>query len=85
MITLQLKFFARYRETLGLSEETLQLDENCLVIKLIETLAQRGDKWSEVFSQNEKLLVAVNHELVLIETRLNDGDEVAFYPPVSGG
>lgn len=85
MITLQLKFFARYRETLCVSEETLQVDEYCRVIKLMEMLAQRGNKWSEVFSQNGKLLVAVNHELVSVDTRLNDGDEVAFYPPVSGG
>ncbi len=85
MISLKLKYFARYREALGLSEENLEVEQTCLVTDVIKLLADRNGKWKEIFSQNGKLLVAVNHELVSIQYSLQDGDELAFYPPVSGG
>ena len=47
-------------------------------------LCERGDKWALAL-ESGKLLVAVNQTLVPLETALNDGDEVAFFPPVTGG
>ncbi|MNJ80203.1 Molybdopterin synthase sulfur carrier subunit [compost metagenome] len=47
-------------------------------------LCERGDKWALAL-ESGKLLVAVNQTLVPLDTLLNDGDEVAFFPPVTGG
>jgi molybdopterin synthase sulfur carrier subunit len=48
-------------------------------------LAGRGEPWSEVFNNNQRMLVAVNQEISRTGTLIKDNDEVAFMPPVTGG
>ena len=52
--------------------------------QLRAALCERGDKWALALEAGN-LLVAVNQTLVPLDTPLNDGDEVAFFPPVTGG
>jgi len=79
-------YFAKIREQLDLSEEQLALPDACdNTERLLEFLQARGELWSQVFSSNQKVLKAVNHEIVSENCVLNDGDEVAFFPPVTGG
>ena len=81
---LKVLFFANYKELLGLSELTVELDTGSKVIELNQLLATKGDRWHEVF-QSSSIKVAVNHELVEEHTMLKEGDEVAYFPPVTGG
>ncbi|BDH46600.1 molybdopterin synthase sulfur carrier subunit [Salmonella enterica subsp. enterica serovar Choleraesuis] len=76
-------FFAQVRELLGTSG--LELDaEFASVEELRAHLAARGDRWALAL-EDGKLLAAVNQTLVAFDTPLNEGDEVAFFPPVTGG
>lgn len=76
-------FFAQVRELVGVS--TLQLAaEFDNVEALRKTLSERGDRWALALEPG-KLLVAVNQTLVESDHPIKAGDEVAFFPPVTGG
>ena len=60
-------------------------DEITTVAELKSLLASRGDTWAEVFQQDANVRAAINHQVVADTTSIADGDEVAFFPPVSGG
>lgn len=77
-------YFASLRERLGLGDETLQTHAGT-VAGLRAELAARGDAWHEVFAGAQPVLVAVNQEMAGEDRELADGDEVGFFPPVTGG
>jgi len=79
-------YFASIREKLGLSTEQLELPSqvdtvNALVALLIE---QHGSSWEEVLKKSS-VLVAVNQSVVSFTSPVTNGDEIAFFPPVTGG
>ena len=83
---LNVLFFAGVREQLGCA--SLQLpwpgpgyDLDALQEDLC---AQRGDRWREVLQQ-DNLICAVNQVVVDGNRALQDGDEIAYFPPVTGG
>ncbi|HOY87157.1 MAG TPA: molybdopterin converting factor subunit 1 [Methylotenera sp.] len=79
-------YFARLKETLKFSTEDLELpDETLTILKLKALLAQRSDTWQEMLMGKLKVRGAINHELVDDLATIHDGDEVAFFPPVTGG
>ncbi|RPE03793.1 molybdopterin synthase sulfur carrier subunit [Candidatus Pantoea deserta] len=76
-------FFAQVRELVGTG--ALQVaDEFSDVAALRGALAQKGDRWALALDSG-KLLAAVNQTLVPLSHPLKAGDEVAFFPPVTGG
>ncbi|MFI8415465.1 molybdopterin synthase sulfur carrier subunit [Serratia sp. NPDC078593] len=76
-------FFAQVRELIG--TDSLKLPaEFATVEALREALCQRGERWALALEPG-KLLTAVNQALVAAEHPLQAGDEVAFFPPVTGG
>ncbi|GKX54307.1 molybdopterin synthase sulfur carrier subunit [Leminorella grimontii] len=76
-------FFAQVRELVG--TDTLSLPaEYATVEALRQALCQRGNRWPLALEPG-KLLMAVNQTLVTADHPLKDGDEVAFFPPVTGG
>ena len=75
-------FFARVREELDC--EQLDMDPLPTVAKLREALMRRGPTWERVLSE-PNLVAACNHEVVDDSHELAAGDEIAFYPPVTGG
>lgn len=77
-------YFASFRELLGVAEETLVTDAKS-VDELIVFLSKRGDQWYELLENNTRLQIAVNQTLARRNTQLNVNDEVAFFPPVTGG
>lgn len=79
-------YFARLREQLGTAGEELPAGpELASVADLAAALRRRGGLWAEVFAPDQSVLAAVNQALVRGETPVADGDEVAFFPPVTGG
>lgn len=77
-------YFAQFRELLGQAEEELPATHGT-VADLLADLATRGESWREALSNNQSVQIAVNHDIASRETPLKSGDEVAFFPPVTGG
>jgi molybdopterin converting factor subunit 1 len=81
---IEILFFARLREALGLSRLTLELAEPVTVARLKALLAARGAPWQQALGQCQ-ILAAVNQELADDTTTVRPGDEVALFPPATGG
>lgn len=77
-------FLAQLREQLA--SGGLEVDEQLAgsISELKAYLAQLHPEWCS-FLENTQLLVALNHAYVRTDAPLNAGDEVAFFPPVTGG
>ncbi len=79
-------YFASLRETLGIAKEQLELPDNVTSISNLKSLlAQRGEKWSDSFTGNSTLLVSVNQQMADDLSSIKHNDEIAFFPPVTGG
>ena len=79
-------YFARLRESLGRAREELALPESVIDLSgLRELLVSRGGAWAQELAGSRAIRAAVNQEIAAGDTRLRDGDEVAFFPPVTGG
>lgn len=77
-------FFARYRDLLQTATLNIPADSVSTVAALMTELKQRGDAWAKVMA-DEHCIIAVNQQVAEHSTALTAGDEVAFYPPVTGG
>lgn len=78
-------YFAGLREALGTGAEELALPAPGLDVAGLRThLAARGGDWDKLLS-TRNLRFAVNQDMARLETPVRDGDEVAFFPPVTGG
>lgn len=77
-------FFAQFREVLGVSQFDLDASGVNSVGDVIRSLATHIEGLDEVIVPDETLC-AVNQTLVDLEHQVKDGDEVAFFPPVTGG
>lgn len=83
---IRLFYFARLREELGTAEEEFQLPEHVHTVEQLRRhLMTRGDTWQSVLAPTKNLRVALNQEMVKGEAPIHAGDEVAFFPPVTGG
>ncbi|UCC55799.1 MAG: molybdopterin converting factor subunit 1 [Gammaproteobacteria bacterium] len=81
----QLRFFASLRETLGVGDEQVVLPDDITDISaLTGWLQERNDIWHTALGDS-RVHVAVNQVLVKPDCAVNDGDEVAWFPPVTGG
>jgi molybdopterin synthase sulfur carrier subunit len=79
-------YFARLRETLGMSTEQVALPEAVMDLEgLRRMLVGRGGAWAEEFAPGRAVRAAVNQDMASGDTPVGDGDEVAFFPPVTGG
>lgn len=76
-------FFAQVRELTGTDALELPADFST-VESLRQHLATNSDRWALAL-EDDKLLAAVNQTLVSFDHPLTAGDEVAFFPPVTGG
>ncbi len=78
-------YFAGLREALGQTSEQVALPAQVgSVGQLHAHLVARGGAW-EALAQTKNLRVAVNQQMAALDAPVKDGDEVAFFPPVTGG
>jgi sulfur-carrier protein len=81
-----LLYFASLRERVGVSREQLDLPSgNSTVSALVDQLRGRDGRWTEAFAPGRQWRVAVNQQMATPATPVRPGDEVAFFPPVTGG
>ena len=86
---IKIYFFGSLREQLNtaeinLSENDLAIDKPSTIGELRQLLQQKSTAWQLALADNN-VLFAVNQLLACENTRVNDGDEIAFFPPVTGG
>jgi molybdopterin synthase sulfur carrier subunit len=81
---LQLRFFAALRERLGRSEEAWETQTSTLEALRVE-LAARNEHFEQALGADQVLRMAINQTMATPDASINDGDEVAFFPPVTGG
>jgi len=84
--SLTILYFAWLRERTGTSQETVTLPAGVTTVAdLIAWLAERSPGHASAFANLRTVRCAVNQDFAEPATRLRPGDEVAFFPPVTGG
>jgi len=84
-MSLKILYFASLREAVGSSGEQIDLPAGVADVGALRAhLAERGGRWS-VLTQSKSLRAAVNQHMVGAAAAIAEGDEVAFFPPVTGG
>ncbi|MFQ5347020.1 MAG: molybdopterin converting factor subunit 1 [Rhodothalassiaceae bacterium] len=83
---IRLVYFAWVRERVGQAEEALEFPAGVTTVaELCDRLAAGSEAHAAAFAERERLRVAVNHGHADWSSPVADGDEVAFFPPVTGG
>ena len=83
---IQIFYFGWVRSRIGYDKEELELPTNIeTVAGLIEWLKSRGKGYAHAFEDSDVIRAAVNHEIVPPETLIRNGDEIALFPPMTGG
>ncbi len=79
-------YFARLREAFGTASEQIALSAGVRDLEsLRELLRSRGGAWAEELADGRPVRAAVNQDMAPGGTPIADGDEIAFFPPVTGG
>ena len=84
-MNMKILYFAWLRECVGVSSENYTTDQTT-VIGLIEELISREPRYKKAFENLSTIKVAVDHELTAnMEASIIGADEIAFFPPMTGG
>jgi len=79
-------YFAWLRNKIGASSEEVSAPEDVQTVQqLIDWLKERGEGYADAFNDPSVIRAAVNQEHVGFDHPIKTGDEVAFFPPVTGG
>ena len=81
-MNIKVLFFASCRDLIGTSEREMTLPHGATVTDLISKLASEQARFTDMAPS---LMISINQAYVERDAELQDGDEVAFIPPVSGG
>ncbi len=83
---MKILYFALLRQRVGIGEETIETPEDVTtVLGLVDWLRQRGPAFSEALMDIDAFRVAVDQEFADMDTVLRGDEEVAFFPPMTGG
>tara|TARA_B100000886_G_C20150464_1_gene377809 strand:+ start:91 stop:342 length:252 start_codon:yes stop_codon:yes gene_type:complete len=81
-----IKYFSWIKEHIGKSEEQITIPSDIInVDQLINYLNERDTKYNLLFEKKELIKIAVNKTYSSFDTEVNNKDEIAFFPPVTGG
>jgi molybdopterin synthase sulfur carrier subunit len=85
-LKVRILYFASIREKLGRDSEEIDLPAGVASIAALRThLRARGGAWADALAEPKLLRTAVNQDMVPPAASIKAGDEVAFFPPVTGG
>jgi molybdopterin synthase sulfur carrier subunit len=81
-----IKYFSWIKEHIGQSEERIELPDNVSTIEeLMLYLENLNDKYKLAFKKKDLIKIAINKSYSSIDDKINNNDEIAFFPPVTGG
>ncbi len=79
-------FFAGLREQLGTPGEEIELPAGVTTVAGLRTfLSNKNQSWKTALAEGKPIRMAVNQDMAQPTARIKAGDEVAFFPPVTGG
>ncbi|MDI6749454.1 MAG: molybdopterin converting factor subunit 1 [Pseudomonadota bacterium] len=81
-MTLKVLYFASVSEAIGLTAETIDLPPGCATVGALRQ--KLGERHGALLT-TKNLRAAVNRQMCGWDTAISDGDEIAFFPPVTGG
>jgi molybdopterin synthase sulfur carrier subunit len=83
---LRVLYFAGLRERVGLASEEIEVPADIRTCADVRAwLRERGGAWAEALAEGTNVRIALNQRIVRAETALEEGAELAFFPPVTGG
>jgi molybdopterin synthase sulfur carrier subunit len=86
LVKVTVLFFAALREQLGRPREELELPPGVGTVgALRDHLRARGGAWADAFAPNRAVRAALNQDMAQPAAAIKAGDEIAFFPPVTGG
>ena len=81
-----IKYFSWIKEHIGKSEEQIVLPSHITDINhLIKYLVEIDEKYNLIYEKKEIIKIAVNKTYSSFDTNISNSDEIAFFPPVTGG
>jgi molybdopterin synthase sulfur carrier subunit len=85
-MNIQLRFFASIREKLGTAQEVVSVPDHVQTVGDVrQFLRERGNAWAEALAEGRALKMACNQQMADAATKITEGCEIAFFPPVTGG
>ena len=83
---MKLVYFSWVREKIGVGDEELKPPNGITTVEaLINWLSKKGEGYASAFADTSIIRVAVNQEYVKMDATIGTDDEVAFFPPITGG
>ena len=80
------RYFASVKESVGRDVEEIDVPSGVATVAGLRAhLRERGGAWAETLAESRRITSAVNHDMVKPGAPIRAGDEVAFFPPVTGG
>ena len=80
------RYFASVKESVGTDAEVLDLPAGVATVAAVRAhLRARGGAWAETLAETRRITAAVNQDMAKPAAAVKAGDEVAFFPPVTGG
>ena len=83
---MKIRYFAWLRDDTGCGQEEMPCPRDVNTINdLVDFLSQQDEKYKRAFARKDVIRVALNHEFASFDDAISDQDEIAFFPPVTGG
>ena len=82
---MKILYFANIRQTIGKIEEQIDIDKTYTVEEIIKILVKKNEKYKKAFSNIDNIKCSINLNYVKLSAKVKNTDELAFFPPVTGG